>query len=918
MNRILSILALFLLPLVSSATHNRAGEISYKRIAPFTKVVGGLTVQVYTYSITITKYTNDGEGVADRCIDTVYFGDGERGIAPRINGSPFGGCGCGSFGNTAIGCGSVIISQTTGIEPYFVKLNTYTITHTYPGPGSYVIRSLDPNRNDDVKNINNSLYVPFYIESLLIINGFTGTNSSPIFTFPPVDKACVGSCFMHNPGAYDPDLKDSLSYEITTSRGAGGQTASGYSFPYPGPNGSFGINSATGLLSWCTPQVQGQFNLAFIVKEWRKNTDDKYELIGYVLRDMQVIVEACPNNTPPQIQVPKDTCVEAGTIVQKSIVVSDKEGGLITIDGGGGPFNIAAPFSTIAPLSGSLPPNGNFTSSFTWPTNCNHIRSIPFQATFKAMDPGKPVNQVSFASFNIRVVAPAVKEVTATPQGSNIKLNWLGAPCNPTNNPIIAYKIYRKNECVNLNITPCQTSPPESLGFALIAEVSSASTEFIDSNKGEGLVVGQYYSYIILALYKDGAVSYGGVQLCTKLRRNVPVILNVDVLSTAANGALGLRWIPPVQNADNLDTSIFKGPYRLEIMHWLGNTANVIQSFTANSINDLPTTYTHTGINTADSAHVYTLRLLSNGEYIGDSQKATSVFVKAVPNDRQITLSWSSKTPWNNYNYTVYRKSPGATAFVPLATTSLTSYTDKDNVVNRFTYCYYIESEGKYSDTSIVGPLFNSSQEACAKAIDLIPPCPPTITITADCQTGLVKVEWNNVRLGCRDTSQSDDVVAYDLYFKSTLGVEYNKLASYTNTMELRFIPDANPLIAGCYKIVAIDSSGNRSEQVTDYCIDNCPEFELPNIFTPNDDNVNETFQAIKVRQIHSINLTVFDRWGNTVYTTTDPYFKWDGISKMSNLPVSEGAFFYICDVYEPRLKGIVKRTMRGYFHVAR
>lgn len=49
-----------------------------------------------------------------------------------------------------------------------------------------------------------------------------------------------------------------------------------------------------------------------------KNTSGVYQLIGYVLRDMQVVVDVCPNNDPPSIIVPQDTCVEAGTLIQKN------------------------------------------------------------------------------------------------------------------------------------------------------------------------------------------------------------------------------------------------------------------------------------------------------------------------------------------------------------------------------------------------------------------------------------------------------------------------------------------------------------------------------------------------------------------------------------------------------------------------
>src|SRR5690606_33024335 len=98
--------------------------------------------------------------------------------------------------------------------------------------GTYLIRVGDPNRNVGVYNIPNSQDQPFYIEALLVINNFTGANTSPQFNYAPIDKACKGKCFYHNPGAYDPD-GDSLSYELTVCRGSGGVPVAGYSYPDP-------------------------------------------------------------------------------------------------------------------------------------------------------------------------------------------------------------------------------------------------------------------------------------------------------------------------------------------------------------------------------------------------------------------------------------------------------------------------------------------------------------------------------------------------------------------------------------------------------------------------------------------------------------------------------------------------------------
>jgi gliding motility-associated-like protein len=311
----------------------------------------------------------------------------------------------------------------------------------------------------------------------------------------------------------------------------------------------------------------------------------------------------------------------------------------------------------------------------------------------------------------------------------------------------------------------------------------------------------------------------------------------------------------------------------------------------------------------------YIVEFLSGTTSIGSSQRASSVFLTTTPSDRRMTLTWTSKTPWNNYKYTIYRKDPATTTFTNIATTGQLSYTDNANIANRNTYCYYISSEGSYSDPGIIKPLINNSQQACALAKDLTPPCSPTLAIDADCPGGYVRVTWKDVKPLC---DRSDDVVKYNLFYKPTINEDYKLVASLAHSMNTEYVNEGLTLIAGCYAIQSVDSSDNVSNLSTDFCIDNCPIFELPNIFTPNNDNVNDDFKAIRVRQIKEIDLNVYDRWGNLVYKTKDPYFKWDGISIISKDKVSEGTFFYICDVFEPRLRGIIKRTLKGYVEVAR
>lgn len=911
-----------------SATHNRAGEITYKRIPPFTKVEKGITVQVFTYSITVVKYTNDGDQIADRCVDTVYFGDGERGVAPRINGSTTPcpsckSCNCPNFNGLAVPCGTIITTSPS----YIVKLNIYTIIHTYPGAGDYLIRTLDPNRNDGVLNMSNSLQTPFYIESKLVIRTFIGPNSSPVFAFPPIDRACYQICFEHNPGAFDPD-GDSLSYDLTSSRGANGQAVTGYQYPSNlEPGTTYSIDPITGLLRWCSPQKIGEYNLAFIVHEWRKNTSGVYIEIGYVLRDMQVIVNACPYNLPPLVTVPEAICIEAGTILDKEIIVTDpNEGDVVTLEGGGGAFAGALPLATLTNTSATTHTftGGGLKAKFRWQTTCDHIRSQPYYTTFKAQDNKNfalgQVQQVSFNTYIIRVVPPPVKNVTATPVGSSIKISWPVAACNPSTNPLEGYKIYRREDCTPFIQDPCAIDVPVSSGFTLLTQTSATATFAIDDNNGNGLVVGQDYSYLVVAVYKDGTITYASSQVCAKLKRDVPVILNVSVESTDKTaGSIWLRWTRPLKTAGNFDSLAFPGPYQFNLKHRMNpsDVFTTVFTTTANLLYQLDTVFTHKNINTSDNSHEYSVEFIAGTSptkttVIGSSQVAASLSLTTQGSDRKISLSWTYKTPWVNTLYHVYCKTPYTNTFVLIATTTKTVYTDSNQIVNRKSYCYKVLSEGKYSDPGIYSPLLNYSQESCATATDLTLPCTPTISIDADCPLGNVVVSWNNVNTIC-----SDDVVGYKLFFKPTINDEY-VLIDTTGNKSYSFINDGLPLISGCYAIQSIDSSGNRSKLSPDFCIDNCPKFTLPNIFTPNNDQVNDHFKAIEVFQIKEIDLVVLDRWGNLVYRTKDPYFKWDGISIITKKPVSEGTFFYVCDVFEPRVKGIVKRNLKGWVEVQR
>ena len=113
---------------------------------------------------------------------------------------------------------------------------------------------------------------------------------------------------------------------------------------------------------------------------------------------------------------------------------------------------------------------------------------------------------------------------------------------------------------------------------------------------------------------------------------------------------------------------------------------------------------------------------------------------------------------------------------------------------------------------------------------------------------------------------------------------------------------------------MAVDSVGNLSAFSDSVCVasDICGTYRLPNIFTPNADERNDLFIPFPYSSVERIDMQIVNRWGNLIFTTQDPAIKWDGKIQGSNQLVSDGVYYYICDVYEITLNGTVKRTLRG------
>ncbi|HLG33470.1 MAG TPA: PKD domain-containing protein, partial [Bacteroidia bacterium] len=65
----------------------------------------------------------------------------------------------------------------------------------------------------------------------------------------------------------------------------------------------------------------------------------------------------------------------------------------------------------------------------------------------------------------------------------------------------------------------------------------------------------------------------------------------------------------------------------------------------------------------------------------------------------------------------------------------------------------------------------------------------------------------------------------------------------------------------------------------------------IPNAFSPNNNDLNDYF-SIVAENIKTLNIIIFDRWGEIIYTSNDKYFKWDGTYNGDR--VQQGIYGYI------------------------
>lgn len=961
-----------------SATHLRAGDITLTR----------LSCSSYQYTITLHVYTKWGTQVKFGG-GTLSFGDGSKPLITESRPNP------------------PEIAQT---DDGGVGEVIYPVTHTFPGPGVYTITYYEQNRNGGIFNMDNSIDTPFFIQTQIIIDPLLGCDNTPDLLVPPIDRGCTGVKWSHNPGAYDID-GDSLSYELFVPKqaavyGPGGQflsslDVSGYvdpnskkfydpvGIPYSQANETasgpptFSIDPVSGTITWDAPGEAGEYNIAFIIREWRK-VAGTWVSLGYVERDMQVIIQDCKNERP-KLQVPPDLCVLAGTLIQQDIIATDPDGDPKGGANGKGDSVKIQAFSqafSLNPSPASYSPgpsvwqptydaNQQASIKFTWQTSCTNVKEQPYQVVFKATDNGAPP-LASFATWRIRIVAPAPQWVSAVPNpgARSVQLTWQSYATSCPGATIM--QVWRKVDSAPFTPTNCITGMPDYLGYKLITQVPINTVSYLDN----GLAVGAKYCYRLVAAFPqpNGGLSYVSSEICIPpILVDKPVITNVSVdVTDQQAGQITVKWRSPFEEKDKVN---FPPPYSFQVYR-ADNASGNTNLKVAHPGKLTDSVFVDNGLNTANNSYNYrVLAYASNGNFVDTSAVASNVRLDLKPLFKQIKLSWSANVPWSNITaeypmHLIYRGNTGATKLSDLTLidsvnvgTQLFSYLDsgqynKVPLVPTQNYCYAVVTRGSYGNPKIQAPLVNSSEITCSVPDDKTLPCKPVLSVVGiDCSTytGCQTQSGNysnTVRWKKPVTPCKTDISGYNVYAASAVGQPFTKIAEMVR--DTFYVHNNLPSYAQCYKVSAVDRAGHESDLSDSFCFDNCPNYELPNVFTPNGDKCNDEFRPYNLlslkgnesdpkstdcsvlsdaeidlmkkkcaRFVLGVTFTVYNRWGKEVYSYQSGgektiYINWNGKDN-NGRDLDVGTYYYVADVVfdvvDPKKRN---RTIKDWVQIIR
>jgi len=111
------------------------------------------------------------------------------------------------------------------------------------------------------------------------------------------------------------------------------------------------------------------------------------------------------------------------------------------------------------------------------------------------------------------------------------------------------------------------------------------------------------------------------------------------------------------------------------------------------------------------------------------------------------------------------------------------------------------------------------------------------------------------------------------------------------NGIELKFSPKEDIT----YTLTFTDERGCELIKTITFTIKRNEGFYPPTIFSPNGDNINDTWQPTYGNVYTLVSASIYDRWGEQVYYSNDPSTGWNGNHKTQ--PCNPGVYVYLIEL---------------------
>lgn len=147
-----------------------------------------------------------------------------------------------------------------------------------------------------------------------------------------------------------------------------------------------------------------------------------------------------------------------------------------------------------------------------------------------------------------------------------------------------------------------------------------------------------------------------------------------------------------------------------------------------------------------------------------------------------------------------------------------------------------------------------------------------------------------------------DTVCIYETYnLTATISGLYDSILWSTGSTANNITVDTN----GTYSVYVADTNGCSNDTFFILRVVARKPMQFRNVITPNDDGFNDLWRILNLEMYIPAEITIFDRWGMEVFSSSDYKNDWNGEYKGDKLP--QGTYYYVIKTHDGKiLKGSV------------